>query len=70
MKMIVEFEVPVGRDAYRPKTAVLPWRDYAIHAMLRRLKKQGGMADRFMHVSNIKFEWGDRFYLITGREED
>jgi len=69
VKMVVEFDVPVGREAYSPRFIGHPWQEFAEHDMLDHLKECDAMADRFVFVSDVDFEWGKKFEKKADWEE-
>ena len=68
VKMIVEFNAPVGHDAYSRGTS-LPWQKYAEHDMLNYLKDHSDFVDHYVYIDTIKFEWGNEFEKKVDWEE-
>lgn len=61
VKMVIEFEVPYGREAYGKRTEnKFPWKDYAEHDMLMWIKEGDEVGEHLLETTkfgNVSFQW-------------
>ncbi|MBI4340252.1 MAG: hypothetical protein HY680_09940 [Chloroflexi bacterium] len=65
VRMILEFDVPVGREHYGPRVTEAPWRRLAEHDMKQWIRDSEDVPEVYRYCahihSDVSFEWLQEF---------